>query len=312
VNRQARRKAERRESSCLRRATPVADKKYSHSLSARLHCLIALFKVDPRAGTWQTHESVAPSSARTDAVRLRVARRRRSATSAQLALPWPSTWGGARKGAGRKPGPRPGTPHRARPVQRAAEPVHVTLRARLAPLRSQHVFPTVRLAFARAGRRDPDRFRVLHYSVQRDHVHLVVEARDKRALSSGVRSIAIRIARYVNDLLSRRGPFWATRWHGRALRTPREVRAALVYVLANFRKHAHRRLPAGIDGFSSGAQFDGWRGYAPHAGGAPPFACGPPLAGIDEPGIAVARTWLGRVGWRQHGLIGITEEPAAR
>jgi REP element-mobilizing transposase RayT len=197
-------------------------------------------------------------------------------------------------------------------VQRAAEPVHVTLRARLAPLRSQHVFPTVRLALARAGRRDPERFRVLHYSVQRDHVHLVVEARDKRSLSSGVRSIAIRVARYVNDLLSRRGPLWATRWHGRALRTPREVRAALVYVLANFRKHAGRRLSAGIDGFSSGAWFDGWRGYASHAGRAPPFACVAPLMRVDEPDVAAARTWLGRVGWRRHGLIGITEGPVGR
>jgi hypothetical protein len=153
---------------------------------------------------------------------------------------------------------------------------------------------------------------VLHYSVQRDHVHLLVEAQDKRALSSGVRSIAIRIARYVNDLLSRRGPLWATRWHGRALRTPREVRAALVYVLANFRKHAGRLVGAGVDGFSSGARFDGWRGYAPHGGRAPPFACGAALMRADEPEVAAPRTWLGRVGWRRYGLIGIMEGPARR
>src|SRR3954468_20208267 len=154
--------------------------------------------------------------------------------AAQLALRFPFTWGGARRGAGRKPGPRPRTPHAARPIHRAAEPVHVTLRARIAALRSRFVFPTVRLAIARAARRDPETFRVVHYSVQRDHVHLVVEAADARALSSGVRSIAIRIARYVNDLLGRRGSFWADRWHGRALASLREVRAALVYVLANF------------------------------------------------------------------------------
>ncbi len=156
----------------------------------------------------------------------------------QLALSFPNTWGGARAGAGRKRAERGNVAHRARPAQRATEPVHVTLRARVAPLRSQHVFPTVRLALLRAGRRDPERFRVLQFSVQHDHVHLIVEAKDKRALSSGVRSVAIRIARYVNDLLGRRGRLWADRWHGRALRTPREVRNALVYVLANFRKHA--------------------------------------------------------------------------
>jgi hypothetical protein len=165
-------------------------------------------------------------------------------------------------------------------------------------------FRRVRLALARAGQRDPERFRVLHYSVQRDHVHLVVEARDKSALSSGMRSVMIRIARYVNDLLARRGKLWADRWHGRALRAPREVRRALVYVLANFRKHAQRRPPAGIDGFSSAAWFDGWRGFAAHTGRAPPFACRAPRTNDAEPEVAAARTWLARVGWRRHGLVG--------
>jgi len=190
----------------------------------------------------------------------------------QLPLAFPLTWGGARPGAGRKRAPRGNTRHEARPRHRAGEPVHVTLRARLAPLRSQHVFPTVRLALLRAGRRYPGSFWLLHFSVQHDHVHLVVEAKDKRSLSSGVRSIAIRIARYVNDLLSRRGPLWADRFHSRALKTPREVRNALVYVLANFRKHARRTPRAGIDPFSSGAWFDGWREWRPSPGRAPPWA----------------------------------------
>ena len=90
----------------------------------------------------------------------------------------------------------------------------VTLRSHLAPLRSQFLFPVVRLALLRAGRRASTRFRVVHFSVQRDHLHLIVEARDKRALSSGMRSVAIRVARYVNDVLSRRGALWAERWHG--------------------------------------------------------------------------------------------------
>src|SRR6185295_3570520 len=82
----------------------------------------------------------------------------------------------------------------------------------------------------------------------------------------------IRVARYVNELLSRRGALWADRWHGRALRTPREVRHALVYVLANFRKHARRPRRSGIDPFSSGAWFDGWREWQPSSGVAPPLA----------------------------------------
>jgi putative transposase len=230
----------------------------------------------------------------------------------QLALPFANTWGGRRAGAGRKPGRRPATPHRARPPQRAAEPVHVTLRARLAPLRSQHVFPTVRLALRSAARRDPARFRIVAFSVQRDHVHLLVEASDRRALSSGMRSVTIRVARYVNDLLSRRGALWACRWHGRALGTPAEVRSALVYVLGNFRKHARQTPRPGVDPYSSGVGFDGWRGHD-RAKGPPPIVGGRALWRRFEragPGVVLApRTWLAARGWRRHGLLGLGEAP---
>jgi len=194
--------------------------------------------------------------------------------------------------------------------------VLVTLRARLSPLRSQHVFPTVRLALARASRRTPERFRIAHFSVQRDHLHLVVEARDKLALSSGMRSVAIRVARYVNDLLGRTGPLWASRWHGRALSSPREVRNALVYVLANFRKHARRAVRRGLDPYSSAECFDGWREWRADSGVPPPFA--EPRRWEDDARLGEddargfrACTWLGSVGWRRHGLVGMLEIPRA-
>jgi putative transposase len=228
----------------------------------------------------------------------------------QLSLPFPARWGGARKRAGRKASARPSTPHRARPRHRPGEPVHVTLRARLAPLRSQYLFPTIRLALLRSARRDPDRFRLLHFSVQHDHVHLLVEASDKRALSSGVRSVAIRIARYVNDLLSRRGSLWGDRWFGRALTSPREVRNALVYVLANHRKHARRPPQLGIDPYSSGAWFDGWANWKPGSERAPPFSQRPTWPNTDCP-ISDARSWLATRGWRRRGLLRLDESPRA-
>jgi putative transposase len=88
-------------------------------------------------------------------------------------------------------------------------------------------------------------FRIVHYSVQHNHVHLIVEAGSTRELASGVRGLAVRIARRVNRLLFRGGRFWADRWHGRALTSPRQVRNALVYVLQNHRKHACLALAAG-------------------------------------------------------------------
>lgn len=252
---------------------------------------------------------------------------RRRGGARQLELSFPARWGGARRGAGRKRGSRGMVWHRARPLHSAAEPVHVTMRARITPLRSQHVFPSVRLALLRASRRDPARFRILQFSVQRDHVHLVVEATDKRALSSGLHGLSIRVARYVNDLLGRRGPLWADRWHGRALQTPREVRNALAYVLGNFRKHGVRGCAGprrgragawGIDPYASGEWFDGWREWKPWSGAPPPFAeerrwrWRRAVSTHDEATARVTaepETWLAGSGWRRHGLIGVSEAP---
>jgi REP element-mobilizing transposase RayT len=183
--------------------------------------------------------------------------------------------------------------------------VHVTLRAALRRLRSQFVFPTLRLAIARATRRAPERFRIVEFSVQSDHVHLIVEAADKHALSTGVRGVLVRIARYVNDLLGRKGRFWADRWHCRALKTPREVRNAIAYVLGNFRKHAPGALPSGIDPYSSARWFEG---YA--AGNGPlRFAVRAPPESQSDPPVSVPRTWLLSVGWRRRGLLRPDDAP---
>ncbi len=216
----------------------------------------------------------------------------------QLQLPIPLTWGGRRPGAGRKPnGARAGVPHTARPAHLARHPVHATLRALpgVGSLRAARVFPQVRAALALASK---PIFRVVHFSVQADHVHMLVEASDQAALSRGMRGLAIRTARAVNRARGRRGRVWADRYHVRALTTPREVRHALVYILMNWKKH--RPDSRGIDLCSSGPWFDGWR----HRPALPP-------PGVPSP-VAASRTWLGRDGWRRHGRIAVEERPLAR
>src|SRR6185369_3720008 len=99
--------------------------------------------------------------------------------------------------------------------------------------------------------------RVVHFSVQGNHIHLLVEADDKRALSRAMRSLTIRIGRGLNTLMHSSGRVLAHRYHARALRTPTEVHRALGYVRHNFRKHAAERgeqLPAAfVDPYSSDA-----------------------------------------------------------
>ena len=141
--------------------------------------------------------------------------------------------GGRRPGAGRKSRRlRTGVPHRARPDHKKTHPVHVTLRAspRLPSFRREVLFREIRHALGRTARAW---FRLVHFSVQKDHLHLLVEADDKSSLSRGVRGLTIRLARAVNRVLGRTGRVWDDRFHSRALPSPREVRNALVYVSAS-------------------------------------------------------------------------------
>ncbi len=203
--------------------------------------------------------------------------------------------GGRRVGAGRKraPAARRHTPHRARAEHRARHPVHVTLRSSVKSLRSQHVVRTVLHALRDSG---AQRFRITHYSIQDNHVHLLVEAENKSALSTGVRGLMVRVASRVNKLLFRRGRFWADRWHGHALKSPREVRNALRYVLQNHRKHAPGA--ASVDPLSSAQWFDGFATPLPST-----------FRSVGPQSIAPPETWLLRVGWRRHGLLSLAESP---
>ena len=207
--------------------------------------------------------------------------------------------GGRRPGAGRKPkGEKAGVPHRHRAKLASRHPVHVTLKLErgLPRLRNKAAYRVLRRAFVGANARDG--FRLCEYSVQGTHMHLIVEAKDRTALSRGMQGLAIRIALGLNRLWERTGRVFADRYHDRILRTPREVRSALAYVLNNARRHRLALLWA-IDLFASGLWFDGWK----EAG------VGRTIKGPEVRPTARARSWLLQVGWRRHGLIRIAEVP---
>lgn len=146
-------------------------------------------------------------------------------------------WGGARKGAGRKRRTElPRVQHRTRQLRSGRNPLHVTLRLNSRSLRSQVVFPSIRRVFAAVNRRAPDQFRIVEFSVQANHIHLILESVSRAALLSGMRSLNTRLGIHVNRVLMRRGPLLADRWHCHELTSPRAVRNALRHVLANHAK----------------------------------------------------------------------------
>ncbi|MFZ5897103.1 MAG: transposase [Myxococcota bacterium] len=229
----------------------------------------------------------------------------------QLALQFPYSWGGSRKGAGRRPRDgRGNVPHRPRSRHRKDWPVLITMRSKWRSLRTQFVFPTVRRAIRSVNSGAVAGFRVCEFSIQGDHIHLLVEAESSRALQRGVKSLAIRIAKRVNRLLFERGRFFIDRYHALALTTPRAVRNALVYVLGNFRKHeplyAARSV---IDCYSSAPYFHGFVEFdeATVRQRAARY-----VNRLDSQGSApveTAQTWLLAHGWKRYGLISIREAP---
>src|SRR5262249_52923105 len=114
--------------------------------------------------------------------------------------------GGARKGAGRKrTHERPSVPHRSRPAHAQRHPLHVTLRLvdGLPSLRDDDALRVLRDAL-RAG---AERFglRVIHFSAQTNHLHLLCEAQDARSLARGMKGLGVRLARALNRLWRRTG-----------------------------------------------------------------------------------------------------------
>jgi hypothetical protein len=199
-------------------------------------------------------------------------------------LPFRPGRGGARPGAGRKPKipGRPGVDHRPRAPLAQRFPVHVTLKLRtgLPRLRSGREYAALRAAFAAGCARNlSGAFRLCHYAVLNDHLHLICEAQGRGALSRGLQGLLIRIAKALNKLWSRRGS-----------------------VFGNGRKHAAEgrqvHVPQAIDTFTSAPWFNGFRERITVQG----------IEAVVRP-VTLARTRLLTEGWLRHGRISVYEVP---
>jgi len=235
------------------------------------------------------------------------------------------TWGGRRAGAGRKklPGGPRQVPHRVRAKHVKSRPVHVTMRARkgLPSLRAELVRKMMLEVLARQRhpkKRYAGEFHVIHFSIQSNHLHVMVEANDKTKLRSGTSGLVIAFARQLMKRLfgAKSGKVWAERYHARELGSPREVRNALVYIFQNFRKHGYSAVYGEglVDLYSTAASFEHWA--------KPPrvaFAWDEPAKWLDHAEKSavwnpdVPRTWLLERGWRDYyPPLDTSERPASR
>ena len=227
--------------------------------------------------------------------------------------------GGKRRGAGRPPkGARAGAPHKERPYLHARYPVHVVLRAVAAvgSLRRRRAYHAIREATLTAARRED--FRIVHLSIQRNHVHLLVEANDKAALASGMQGFQISAAKHLNAAINkgrpgprRRGAVFPDRYHAEIITSPTQARHTLRYILLNWRKHREDSVAPmstwRIDWFSSAAMFPDWHEYGDEEG----FLWrGPPS--YEPLQVRAPQTWLLRAGWKKIGSISCHDVPAAK
>ena len=206
----------------------------------------------------------------------RASKRRAAPEQSEQLVLWKPR-GGKRRGAGRKPkGRRAGSRHKARPELEARCPVHVVLRVigAVGNLRRRFIYRAIREATLTTARRED--FRIVHVSIQRTHVHLLVEADHKDALAVGMQGFQISAAKHLNAAISkgkpgsrRRGTVFPDRYHAEIITSPRQARHALSYVLNNWHKHQEdRAAPMStwtIDWFSSAVMFPGWAEYEEEA-----------------------------------------------
>jgi REP element-mobilizing transposase RayT len=226
------------------------------------------------------------------------------------------THGGKRRGAGRKPkGTRAGARHKARPKHNPHHPVHVTIRVvgNVNGLRRHDTYLALREATIVTAKRED--FRIVHMTIQRDHIHLIVEADSRSALSRGVQGFSISAARQINKAITARGGDRRTgkvisdRFHAHPLTSPRAVRNTVAYCLNNWRHHGEDRTPLArtwkVDPFSSGPLFFGWKELE----GSPVLW---PLRPTYHPLIVWRpRTWLLRSWDQRHPLISLYEVPGS-
>ena len=149
--------------------------------------------------------------------------------------------------------------------------MHVTLRMRdhVWNLRSRRSFQRLKTCFERSRGRFGAR--LIEFSVQGNHLHLILEADGNEALSRALQGLCIRIARALNKMMDRKGPVFGDHYHAHLLSSPTALANAIAYLLGNA---AHHFGVAGRDPYSS----------------AEPAA----REVLSEP-----RTWLLRLGWRR-------------
>jgi REP element-mobilizing transposase RayT len=135
-------------------------------------------------------------------------------------------------------------------------------------------------------------FQIVHFSVQVNHVHFIVEADDGETVTKKMTGFMVSFARRFNLLCGRRGKVWRDRFYARDITTASEMHHVLAYVFGNAKKHGVIPRDADwLDPASSAWTFDGWQ---------EPVVLPPEELRWQAP---TPRTELLKRDWIAHGLL---------
>ncbi|MFT7668132.1 MAG: REP element-mobilizing transposase RayT [Planctomycetota bacterium] len=171
----------------------------------------------------------------------------------------PNGWGGWRKGSGPRKR-KSGVAHVTRPRVKKSDVMHLTwkLRKELPSLRNSSAARAILDALRKAKLAG---LRVIHFSIQNHHIHMIVEAPNRELLANCMRGLGCRIAKALNKAWNRTGKVFAERFHQVLLEGFQQVRNALRYVLNNHLKHKQKSEAGRPDSYSSDGYFDGWSDF---------------------------------------------------
>lgn len=141
-----------------------------------------------------------------------------------------------RKGGGRRPKHDKGIRHIKRPEIKRLTSLHLTVKILKdkAGIKNKQTLALLKHAILKARKKG---LRIIHFTLEYDHVHLLVEANDNEVLGRGMMVFGVTMAKGINRLKSIKGTVYKHRYHFRKINSPRELKNVLHYIFNNGIKH---------------------------------------------------------------------------
>lgn len=141
-----------------------------------------------------------------------------------------------------------GIRHIAREIIKKSTSLHLTIKVRenKADIKNKQVLKILHYAIRRSRIKG---LRIIHYTLEYNHIHLLVEAADKQTVHQGMQSFGITFAKKINAIKRLKGTVYKHRYHLRKINSPRELKNVLYYIFNN--GIHHKRTSTVLDPYNT-------------------------------------------------------------